>query len=61
MAKRKTGLMYDEVFANYKVCDGYLVLSKEDTPWIEGVIITILRSVLRRHTICWLKVVCLQN
>ncbi len=36
MAKRKTGLMYDEVFANYKVCDGYLVLSKEDTPWIEG-------------------------
>lgn len=36
MAKRKTGLMYDDIFADYKVCDGYLVLSKDDTPWITG-------------------------
>lgn len=36
MGKRKTGLMYSDVFANYKVCDGYLIFIKENTPWITG-------------------------
>ena len=34
MTKRKTGLMYSDAFAGYKVCDGYLVLAKEGNPWI---------------------------
>ncbi len=36
MKQRKTGLMYSEAFANYEVCDGYLVLSKESNLWITG-------------------------
>ncbi len=34
MEKRRTGLMYSGAFAGYKVCDGYLVLSGENNPWI---------------------------
>ena len=35
MSTRKTGFMYDSVFSQYKVADGYLCLTKEDNPWIE--------------------------
>ena len=34
MKKMKTGLMYNEIFADYNAGDGYLCLSSRQNPWI---------------------------
>ncbi len=36
MGKIKTGLMYNETFADYKAGDGYLCLSSRQNPWISA-------------------------